>query len=807
MKRYLESVKSFWASSICFIIAFFCVKTFELFYAASFSYIAEMILSNTIASLTISFCIFIIFNIIALFSKKAALYTSSILFSIIIISEIGLIFYHNTTGLMMGRELIERPLWETVVTVKSVLNFWLIAATILFIVGFTFVSMRIVNRQQTTDNRPLEKTSQSQIAFLVLMIISIPLFFIINPNQNEDAVNKIWYCFHSCFLDEDVKEADIVLSKLDFEDEKIEMYKSIFPNRQISDKNYPLERKDNADNVLKPYFRETKKQPNIVFIVVESLGADLFGVNDYGYTFTPFLDSLSKHSLLWTNCLSTTPRSFGVVPAITGSVPHGTKGFQFGNIPEYNSLISILKNNDYETNAFYAGEYSFDKVYDYLVSQNIDFLAPLHEDQKKKENKNLDYTYWGYQDKPMFDKSMEIMEQRDNNKSHFDLLITISQHDNRLKLNNKQESDYYYSQVSEIISSLPESEQAKKNEISGHLAAMLYGDAAIKDFVKKYSELYNDGNYIFVITGDHSLNLTPDNPLDAFHVPLIIWSPLLTKSEHFNSVVSHNDIAPTLNAMLRDNYNLKTPEEVHWVGEGLDTIKDFHCDLKTCFLRYTRTIFDGVYEDYYYTFEKNNKKAYKIKDNLDLEQISDMQIINEIDKKFKTLIYIDNYSYSNNKVTKKPIFSQNNSNVIAEFFVDSVYCTSNPEKPSVEKPEQVRIYKEDIESNYNNIKIILTADVVYTGSVWQDQFINLGVNLTHDKKQKINSSDNISKNFVDRNYRPNEPVKLEFTKVFNVKGFDSSNIEIYLKPSEKDYMWNPEHSVTLKNINIMILGN
>ncbi len=803
MKRYLESVKSFLVPSICFIIVLFLVKTFELFSAeASFSHLAEMILSNTVASLILCFCIFIIFNIISIFSKKTALYTSTVLFSIIVISEIGLIFYHNSTGLVMGRELIERPLWETVVTMISVMRFWMIVVTILFISGFIFVVAKLAGIQKSKRH-----SNWGIAAMILLMIVSIPMFVLIKPDQNENAVNKIWYCFHSCFLDKEVKDVDIVLSKLEFDNEKIEMYRSIFPDRQISDTRYPLERKDNINNVLGTYFKESEKQPNIVFIVVESLGADLFGVNDYGYTFTPFLDSLSKHSLLWTNCLSTTPRSFGVVPAITGSVPHGTKGFQFGNIPEYNSLISILKNNDYETNAFYAGEYSFDKVYDYLVSQNIDFLAPLHEDQKKKENKNLDYTYWGYQDKPMFDKSMEIMEQRDNNKSHFDLLITISQHDNRLKLNNKQESDYYYSQVSEIISSLPESEQAKKNEISGHLAAMLYGDAAIKDFVKKYSELYKDGNYIFVITGDHSLNLTPDNPLDAFHVPLIIWSPLLKKSEQFNSVVSHNDLAPTLNALLRDNYNLTTPKEVHWVGESLDTIKDFHCDLKTCFLRYTRTIFDGVYEDYYYTFEKNNKKAYKIKHNLDLEEISDTKTINDIDEKFKTLIYIDNYAYSNNKVTKKPMFSQNDSNVIAEFFVDSVYCASNSEKPSVEKPKQIKIYKEDIESSYDNIKIVMTADVVYTGSVWQDQFINLGVNLTHDKKQKINSSDNISKNFVDRTYRPNESVKLEFTKVFNVKGFDSSDIEIYLKPTEKDYMWNPEHSVTLKNINIMILGN
>ena len=32
------------------------------------------------------------------------------------------------------------------------------------------------------------------------------------------------------------------------------------------------------------------------------------------------------------------------------------------------------------------------------------------------------------------------------------------------------------------------------------------------------------------------------------------------------------------------------------------------------------------------------------------------------------------------------------------------------------------------------------------------------------------------------------------------------NFEIYLKPTEKDYLWNPEHSVMLKNINIKVFA-
>lgn len=803
MKEYLESIKSFSILTVCFTIVLFCVKIFEILSSGNiiFGGITEMFYSNLIASMFLSSCVFVIYNIISFLSKKTALYISSILFAIIIISEISLIFYYRSTGLMMGNELIERPLWETITTIKSVLNFWMILAAILFILTFTYVGVKMSQKQN------LQAKIRKPMVMLVMMLISIPLFFTLKPNQKEDSVNKFWYCVHACFWERNMESAEIILSRLEYDNDMVEKYKALFPDRQISDNEYPLERMDNIDNVLGGYFKKSADKPNVVFIVVESLGADLFGINEYGYTFTPFLDSLSKHSLLWSNCLSTTPRSFGAVPAITGSVPHGLKGFQFGDIPEYNSLFSVLKDNDYVTSAFYAGDYSFDKVYDYLVSQKVDFLAPLLYDQQKKENKHYDYTYWGYQDKPMFERSMQMIEQRDKKNSYFDMFMTVSQHDNRLRLNDKGKADKYYERVSEIISTLPDNEQSKMNEISGHLAATIYGDEAIRDFVKRYSEYNEDGNYIFVITGDHSLNINSDNPLDAFHVPLIIWSPLLEKTARFNSVVSHNDIVPTINALLRDNYDLKTPKEIHWVGEELDTIQDFHCDLKTFFLRYTRNVFDGIYENYYYTFENRCNKAFLIKDNLQFEEITDKELIAVIDDSFKTMIYVDNYAYTNNKITKKPLFSQSDFKLIKEYVIDSVYCATYAEKPSVKKPEIVEILSTKINSQYDEIKVVITADVLYTARVWQDQFINLGMTYTHDNNTKIQNIDNISKNFVGKEHHPDEVIKFEFTKVFSVKDFKDNHFKIYLQPTEKDYLWNPEHTVTLKNVNIMILGN
>lgn len=797
MKDTVKNIKTFITLTLCYILFTFAIRFIEMFFIGGISEISSfsgLIYNNLVCTCFVSLLVFVIYFIISLFSKKIATFTTSILFGIMFIFEAGLVVYHNSTGTLMGNELINRPLWETWVTIKSFLNIWIILAVVATICTYVLISIKLSK---------IELNNTIALISLLVICASSILFFKAKANQDKYIVNKISYCVKACLEKE---KNDQTFSKIELDKDKIETFNQIFPDRNIIDNEYPLERRDDIPNVLGPYFKKSHKKPNIVLIIVESLGANIFGENEYGISFTPFLDSLSKHSLYWSNCLSTTPRSFGAVPATTGSVPHGTMGFQFGNIPEYNSLISVLKDNDYMTSAFYAGEFSFDKVYDYLVSQQTDYLSPFFEDQKKKKNKKYDFTYWGYQDKVMFDKSMDIIEQRNKTKSYFDLFITVSQHDNRLRLNDKERTDVYYDRVSKIIARYPESEQAKKNENIGYHAAALYGDESIKHFINRYTEYDKDGNTIFIITGDHSLNQKPEKALDAFHVPLIIWSPMLEKTQHFKSVVSHNDIVPSINALLRDNFNMNTPKNIHWMGQALDTITDFHCDLKTCFFRYTRKIFDGIYENYYYTFGNNNKRLFLIKDNLELEKIDDKKLIDEINEKFQAMIYVDNYSYSNNKITKNPLFPHSQFEIIESYTIDSVYCSSPQEKPGGKKPKQVEILSDNIKSQHKEVKIIITADILYTDSVWQDQFINLGIDYFYDRNSKITQYDNISKNIVGK-YRPNKWLKLEFVKIFYTEDFDKNKFDIYLRATEKNSLWNPNHTVTLKNINISVLGS
>ena len=90
---------------------------------------------------------------------------------------------------------------------------------------------------------------------------------------------------------------------------------------------YPLVQTQRTGNVLGEFFELKEQKPNIVFIIVEGLGRDFIGEGaEYG-GFTPFLDDLTAKSLYWENCLSSTGRTFGVLPSLMGSLPFGKKRF------------------------------------------------------------------------------------------------------------------------------------------------------------------------------------------------------------------------------------------------------------------------------------------------------------------------------------------------------------------------------------------------------------------------------------------------------------------------------------------------
>lgn len=346
-------------------------------------------------------------------------------------------------------------------------------------------------------------------------------------------------------------------------------------NTYTSDEEFPLIKNPNIKNVLGEYFELKDKKPNIVFIMVEGLGRDFIGEGaEYG-GFTPYLDSLSTKSLYWENFLSNTGRTFGVLPSLLGSLPFGKSGFmELDEFPNKLTLFSVLKNNGYHTSFYQGTNSSFDKVDRFLKSENIDFVLDKSGFGVKYQQQAEDAagSSWGYPDKELFKKSISL--PREDDQPRLEVYMTISTHEPFIPPNQ----DYYENKVEKLLSK-GEYDSRVENVIEKNdnvFATLLYTDESIKWFMDAYKSQPNYDNTIFIITGDHRLIPIPQrNNISRFHVPLIMYSPMLKATRKMSSVSSHFDVTPSILAMLKSSYELKMPKKVAWMGGAIDMETSF----------------------------------------------------------------------------------------------------------------------------------------------------------------------------------------------------------------------------------------
>ena len=365
-----------------------------------------------------------------------------------------------------------------------------------------------------------------------------------------------------------------------------------------SDVEYPLIKRQGIPDVLGAYFELQEEKPNIVFLMIEGLGRDFVGEGaEYG-GFTPFLDSLSTKSRYWENCLSNTGRTFGVLPSLMGSLPFGKSGFmELEDFPNKLTLFSILKNNGYHTSFLQGTNSSFDNVDKFLLSENVDFVLDRSGFGKNYELQAEDAagSSWGYPDKELFKKSMSL--PRSDEQPRLEVYMTISTHEPFIP----PRQDYYEDKVAQLISKGNYDRKISKviEKNSNVFASLLYTDDALKWVMNAYKKQPNYENTIFIVTGDHRLIPIPQrNALSRFHVPLIIYSPMLKATKKISSVSSHFDVTPSLLAMLENKYELKMPKKVAWMGDVLDMHEAFRSIKDIPLMRNKNELKEFVHEEY-----------------------------------------------------------------------------------------------------------------------------------------------------------------------------------------------------------------
>jgi phosphoglycerol transferase MdoB-like AlkP superfamily enzyme len=275
-----------------------------------------------------------------------------------------------------------------------------------------------------------------------------------------------------------------------------------------------------------------KSKPNVVLIIVESLGKEYVGFYNNKKGYTPFLDSLMQFSEVYTHAYANGKKSIEGIPAIMASMPSWMEQPYLSSFYQGNSLQGIgyyLSKNGYDVGFYHGGKngtMSFD---------NFIALSGGGKYFGKNEYPNQeDYDgYWGISDRPYLQYFGRKLSEKKG--PFFAAVFTLTSH-------------HPYQLPKNEIGKFP------KGTLPIH-QTIGYTDDALRDFFAyaRTQEWY--ANTTFIVTADHSAeNETRyyQSPQGRFEAPLVIFRSKDKKLKINERTVSHVDIMPMV--LFETNY-------------------------------------------------------------------------------------------------------------------------------------------------------------------------------------------------------------------------------------------------------------
>lgn len=652
-ERFKEAITSFNAISLLWLAVLFAMSLFEILYNGVIHPYPDSLLKvaawafwgDVTFLFSYLFKLFLVYLAVCYISVRVAKTLYKIFIVTALVIQIVLIKYFAVTLLPLGADIYGYSIADIRQTIGASggLNFGVVLLLLVFIGVLVVVFKYLPEKLQINF-----KTSAA-----VTMLSLVPLFIarptLVHPgNLHSDfagnlIMNKSDF-FYSASLDHFFPtddDPDI------YADSYIGDYgsaKVLQPSfTYVDPANYPFLHADSTADVLSPFLKPAATPPNIVILLVEGLGSAFTGDGAYLGNFTPFIDSLANKSLYWPNFLSEGGRTFAVLPSLLGSLPFAKNGFlEMGDqMPPHLSLLSLLKDNGYYTSFYYGGDAHFDNMELFLRRNKIDEL----NDQRSfpggyTKMPAVNGFTWGYGDKELF-RHYFATRLSAQQRPQLSIILTVSTH-NPFIFNQQ---DTYLKRFEQRMAQLgfDETKKSEYRNYKNQYASILYMDDAVKGFFAAYSKRADYTNTIFLITGDHRMPEIPmRDKIDRYHVPLIVYSPMLKRTSQIASVSTHFDITPSLLAYLKRHYHIKSPRLVSWMGQGLDTTISFR-NIHSYPLIQTKTdMVDFIRGDYHI----NGNTLFKLSPDLSETAVQDEEKLNELKHAF------EQFKNSNNQLIK-----------------------------------------------------------------------------------------------------------------------------------------------------------
>lgn len=597
--------------------------------------------------------LFIIHIFLSLFTAFGARLFLQVVLTVFLIVHLVLVFYFMKTLLPLGKDLFAYSYDDLVLTVSAsgqlnTLNLVLGVVAIVFVLGLFYWGIRIFDFRLKTY---FVLTGLLFVGLIVLTVFGNDKDLEASETRRNLELNK------SRYLTEESFDHWMYGGEFYFDFYLRGTNDDLLVTKEFTDEEFPFLHKNNYPDVLSPFFDSLTQAPDLVFIFVESLGKAYSGKDATLGSFTPFLDSLEQHSLVWTNALSSTGRTFGLLPGVFGGLPFGEKGFLelYQEFPYHISLLSILQNNGYENRYFIGADKNFDRVGDFISYQNTVQI----EDEStfgKGFNKTPSTSgfSWGYPDKDLFTNALQKLPT-ERNAPQVRIFQTQTSHDPYIV----PELEYYRPKLRNHLENKLNLSASKITEYLSYESiymTIMYADDAVKMFIEAYKKRPEYANTIFIITGDHRLPEVPmASRLDRFHVPLLIFSPLLKRRDYFKGVTSHYEITPSLLAMLEKQNLIELPEEVIWQGQVLDTARTFQSLIAMPLMRNKNQLVDYIHGEFFLS----DGQTFLVTDGLNIDIIEDGDVLNRLNGEFEEFKNRNSYMVQTRKLYPLPTQAKN----------------------------------------------------------------------------------------------------------------------------------------------------
>lgn len=250
------------------------------------------------------------------------------------------------------------------------------------------------------------------------------------------------------------------------------------------------------------------KKRNVVLIILESIGKEYVGYYQGSTGYTPYLDSLCRHGIAFSQAFSNARKSIEGIPAILAGVPNLLNEPYINSIYQDNTLHSIgwyLQKEGYDC-SFYHGAKNGSMGLDNFVRVS-GFGDYFGLDQYPASRKEADFDgHWGIFDEPYLQYFAQELGRK---KAPFCAAVfTLSSH-HPYSIPNKYDTVF------------------KAGKLAIH-RSVRYTDYALRRFFETASKQAWFKNTVFVITADHA----SENERPYYHcssgkysIPLVVYDP------------------------------------------------------------------------------------------------------------------------------------------------------------------------------------------------------------------------------------------------------------------------------------------